>query len=189
MKKEHIKTYFNDELDAIKNLDNKRIEELISKLENALINNQTIYIFGNGGSGSTASHFVADFNKSLFNKIDKRFNFKCLNDNIPIMLAISNDYGYEDVFLNQLKGRVSSSDIIIAISGSGNSKNIIEAVSYAKKEGAFIVGLTGYDGGKLSKLSDLEINSGINNMQITEDIHLIIEHLIISYFHEKYEVM
>lgn len=189
MKKEHIKNYFNDELDAIKNLDTKKIEELISKLESALINDQTIYIFGNGGSGSTASHFVADFNKSNFKKIDKRFKFNCLNDNIPIVLAISNDYGYADVFSNQLKGRVNSSDIIIAISGSGNSKNIIEAVSYAKNEGAFIIGLTGYDGGKLSKLSDLEINSGINNMQITEDIHLIIEHLTISYFHKKYEVM
>ncbi len=189
MKKEHIKTYFNNELESIKNLDNKKIEELISKLENALINNQTIYIFGNGGSGSTASHFTADFNKSTFSKIDKRFNFRCLNDNIPTMLAISNDYGYDNIFLKQLNGRLSDSDIVIAISGSGNSKNIIEAVSYAKNAGAFIIGFTGYDGGKLSKLSDLEINSGINNMQITEDIHLIIEHLIISYFHRNYEVL
>lgn len=189
MEEIYIKNYFNDEISSINKLNKNKINELILKLDDALINNKVIYIFGNGGSASTASHFVADFNKSKFRKTCQRFNVICLNDNIPSMLAISNDYGYDKVFLNQLEGRVNSNCIVIAISGSGNSKNIIDAVSYAKSEGAFIIGFTGFDGGNLSKLTDLEINSKINNMQITEDIHLIIEHLIISYFHKKYEVI
>ena len=149
--------------------------------------NKNIYVFGNGGSGSTASHLYNDFAKAIFKETDKKFRIYCLNDNIPSLLAVANDIGYEEVFRYQLKRYgISSNDVIIALSGSGNSKNIINAVSYAKDNGATIIGLTGFDGGKLKKLSDYSLDTNINDMRITEDIHLIINHLLINAFYEMY---
>ena len=181
-----INNYLENEINTIKNLDKNKIQSVIDILDDALQNNKKVYIFGNGGSGSTASHIVCDFNKAEFKNTNKRFQFTCLNDNIPLMLAISNDIAYEDVFYNQLLNRLTKDDIVIGISGSGNSKNIIKAVEYAKKIGAYTVGFTGYDGGKLKKIADITLDSNIKNMQISEDIHLMLEHLMISYFYERY---
>ena len=183
-----IKDYFEKEKMVINNLDIKAINMVYSVLVDALEKKKKVFTFGNGGSGSTASHMVNDFNKALFKGSDNVFNFTCLNDNISSILAISNDISYDDVFLYQLKGRLTSDDIVIAFSGSGNSRNIIKAVEYARKCGATVVGFTGYDGGKLKKIANYSINTNIDNMQITEDIHLIIEHLLISLFYQNYGV-
>ena len=104
----------------------------------------------------------------------------CLNDNIPTMLAIANDISYDDVFLFQLEGRLTADDLVIAISGSGNSKNIIKAVEYAKRVGAKVVGICGYDGGKLFSLSDFPMHVNVNDMQIVEDIHMAFDHMMMS---------
>ena len=133
---------------------------------------------GNGGSGSTASHMVCDILKGCSFKKEKRFKIMCLNDNIPTILAYSNDVSYEKIFEEQLKNYLNDGDILLAISGSGNSKNIINAVNYAKKNNFYVVGFTGYDGGMLKKLSDLSIDTNINDMQISEDIHVIVMHIL-----------
>ena len=184
--KEKIINYLNLERETIKNLDIEKINAVFNILDDCLKEGKNVYVFGNGGSGSTASHMTNDFNKAIFNDTDNVFNFKCLNDNIPTMLAIANDTDYSEIFRYQLINHISENDVIIAFSGSGNSKNIIKAVTYAKECKATIIGFTGYDGGKLKCLSDISIDSNIFNMEITEDIHLIIEHLLISMFYDVY---
>ncbi len=139
-----------------------------------------IFIMGNGGSAATASHFVCDFNKGLNQPGQKPFKFICLNDNIPAMLAWGNDQGYADIFVEQLRNLLEDGDIVVAISGSGNSPNIIRAVEYARARGCLTVGLAGYDGGQLKKLADHCVHVDINNMQIAEDVHMIIDHMAMT---------
>ena len=186
--KKEIIGYLTEERNVIENLNVDEMNAVLGLLDDCLDNGRTVYVFGNGGSGSTASHMANDFNKAIFKKTDKRFNFSCLNDNLPSVLAISNDEGYDEIFRHQLYGRLTKDDVIIAISGSGNSKNIINACEYAKEIGATIVGFTGYDGGKLKKMADYSINARVDNMQISEDIHLILEHMMISIFYDKYNL-
>lgn len=183
-----VNTYLGQEIATLRDLDTLSINKVINVLDECLTKGKKVYVFGNGGSGSTASHMANDFNKTLFEKTDKVFNFICLSDNMPLTLAIANDEGYDEIFRYPLIDRLTKDDVVIAISGSGNSKNVINAVEYAKKVGALVIGFTGYDGGKLKQLSDVSVDTNINNMQITEDIHLIIEHMMISIFMETYGV-
>ena len=138
----------------------------------------TIYVFGNGGSASTASHMANDYNKGLNEFLDKKFRFVCLNDNVATLMSIANDISYEEVFRMQLRGKLEEKDLVVGISGSGNSMNVINAISYAKEMGVKTVGLCGYEGGKLKALSDVVLHVKLNNMQIVEDIHLIFNHLL-----------
>lgn len=175
-----IKDYIDLERSILEKLDVNEIDRTLNLLVETLNNEGTIYIFGNGGSSSTASHFVNDFNKGVSEHLEKKFNFICLNDNVSTLMAIANDIGFEEVFRFQLKNKLKKNDIIIAISGSGNSKNVINAVEYAKENGNQIIGLTGYNGGKLKELSDINLHVPVNSMQVTEDIHMIFDHLMMS---------
>lgn len=172
--------YITSEIDVLKHIDTSEVESAAATLYEAIHKQKTIYCFGNGGSASTASHFVNDFNKILNSKCEKKFSCICLNDNVPTIMAVANDIGYEDIFRFQLEGHINPGDIIIAISGSGNSKNIINAVEYAKKQNAIVIGLTGFNGGALGEMCDINLHAPIDNMQITEDIHLMFNHLIVS---------
>ena len=184
--REKIKEYLRKEKEVIDNLDVGTINMVFSILDDALQNNRKIYVIGNGGSGSTASHLTSDFDKMILKNTDKRFNVTCLSDNMALTLAIANDVGYDYIFMYQMIGHINPNDIVIAISGSGNSMNVINAVDYAKECGAMIIGLTGFDGGKLKNKSNYSVDTNIDNMQITEDIHLILEHMLVSMFYEKY---
>lgn len=175
-----IDTYFETLKQTIDNLDRKSIEALIELLLKTRENGNNIYIMGNGGSAATASHFTCDFNKGLSYKRDIRFKMICLNDNIATMLAYSNDLGYENVFVEQLKNFLKKDDVVIGISGSGNSKNILKAVEYANGLGANTVGITGFDGGKLKDMVNVSIHADINNMQVAEDVHMMICHMLFS---------
>ncbi len=175
-----IKEYIKKEIDVLNNLDVDSINEVINILEETRLNGKTIYIFGNGGSSATASHYQTDFNKGVSENIEPKYNFRCLNDNVATMMAISNDIGFEEVFRYQLRGHIAEGDVVIAISGSGNSKNVINAVEYAKENGNKVIGITGYSGGKLDAISDYHLRADVNSMQITEDIHMIFDHLIMS---------
>lgn len=161
-------------------LDRLEIMSAVEVLYKAIKDQKTIYSFGNGGSASTASHFANDFNKILNGKLRNKFTFTCLNDNIPTIMAIANDIDYSEIFAFQLEDRVKPGDVVIAISGSGNSSNVIYGVVEAKAQGASVIALTGYDGGKLKDLADINLHVPINNMQITEDLHLMYNHLLIS---------
>ncbi len=183
-----INNYFQLLKQTLDNLDRTELETFINILLNARDKGRCIYIMGNGGSASTASHFVCDFNKGMSYGKDKRFKVICLNDNIPTMMAYSNDISYEDIFVEQLKNFLNEDDVVIGISGSGNSKNILKAIEYANSKGAVTIGLTGYDGGVLRKICRHSINANINNMQVSEDIHIMICHMIHSVMTSKADV-
>lgn len=179
-----IKTYLENEIAVIKNLDVDAINDAMNAIMEAYETKKKIYIFGNGGSSATASHYQNDFNKGISEYVETKFKFHCLNDNMATIMAIANDIGFEEVFRFQLTNNLEKGDLIIAISGSGNSKNVINAVQYAKEQGNKIIGLTGFKGGKLKELSDISLHVPINSMQITEDIHMIFDHLIMSIFYK-----
>ena len=179
-----IKAYIDREIEVLNQLDADAINAAMNLLADTFAAKKYVYIFGNGGSAATASHFVNDFNKGVFEKTDMMPRFVCLNDNTPTLTAVANDIGYDEVFRFQLRGRIEPGDLVIAISGSGNSPNVINAVEYAKGQGNKIIGVTGYSGGKLRSLSDVSLHAPIDNMQITEDIHMIFDHLMMGVFCE-----
>ena len=179
-----IKKYIDDEISTLKRLNIDAIDEVMNVMMKAYENGNTIYVFGNGGSSATASHYQNDFNKGISEHTEKKFNFLCLNDNIATMMAIANDIGFEEVFRFQLKGHIKSGDLIFAISGSGNSKNVLNAAEYAKKQGNKVIAITGFDGGKLDKIADYHLHAPIKSMQITEDIHMFFDHMIMSIFYK-----
>lgn len=180
--KKDIQAYYEKEEKIIKSLNVDELNEAMNALLEAYNKEATIYVFGNGGSSATASHMMVDFNKGACSEVEKRFRFVCLNDNIPTLMAIGNDIGFENVFYYQLENKLTKNDVILAISGSGNSHNIIKAVEYAKQQGVKIIGMTGYDGGKLDKLSDYHLHAPIDDMQITEDIHMSFDHMMMQIF-------
>ena len=179
-----IQEYINLEIETLKKLDINAINEAMNLIHDTYEKEGTIYVFGNGGSSATASHYQNDFNKGISEYVEKKFRFLCLNDNIPTVMAIANDIGFEEIFRFQLKNKLKKDDIILAISGSGNSKNVLNAVEYAKECGNKIIGMTGYNGGKLSQLSDVSLNASVMSMQVTEDIHMIYDHLIMIIFYK-----
>lgn len=182
---QEILQYLQLEMNILQQLDISKISVAMNLLLEAYENSCTIYIFGNGGSSATASHFQNDFNKGISELTEQKFRFCCLNDNISTLMAIANDIGFEEVFRFQLKGKLKKGDLLLAISGSGNSQNVVNAVSYGKELGNKVIGLTGFNGGKLKELSDISLHVPVNSMQITEDIHMIFDHLIMSVF-QKY---
>jgi len=177
-----IKSYIQKEMDIIKLLDVDAINDAMNLLNATLEAEKNIYIFGNGGSAATASHFTNDFNKGISEYTEKKFRFMCLNDNAATIMAIANDISYDEVFRFQLKGRLAEGDIVVAISGSGNSPNVVNAVEFAKSCGNKVIGLTGYSGGKLKPLADVSLHVPVDDMQITEDVHMIFDHLMMSVF-------
>lgn len=180
----NIREYLDREIKVLNSLDLDVISDVMNAILETYQNERNIYIFGNGGSAATASHFANDFNKGISEYLDKKFNFICLNDNVPTLLAIANDIGYEAVYEFQLRGRVKSDDLVIGISGSGNSPNILNAVEYAKTQGAKTIGITGFGGGKLAQMAAISLNVPVDSMQITEDVHMIFDHLMMSIFYD-----
>lgn len=180
-----INHYLNNLVETIHSLDIKNIEKFIELILETYKNDGNIYIFGNGGSGSTASHFCGDFMKGISYGLSKKFKVICLNDNIPSITAIANDISYEDIFIEQLKNFLKRKDLVIGISGSGNSANIIKALEFANKIGARTIAMCGFDGGKIRKIASLTIHAKINDMEISEDIHLILVHCIKRVIHQN----
>jgi len=163
----------------------KKMDDIASVLLQARAERKTIFIMGNGGSASTASHFVSDLSKGTIVPGFPRFKAVALTDNIPTLLAWANDTSYEDIFLEQLKNLMESGDVVIGISGSGNSTNIIKAIDYANTNGGTTIGISGYDGGALLKSAKINIHAPSQYMQRVEDIHLLIEHLLTSLLREE----
>ena len=176
--------YCNDLRSMINNIDIKSISDFLNLMKDAAKSGRKIYICGNGGSASTASHFAGDYNKGLK---DYEFDFICLSDNLPTIMAIANDISYDEIFRYQVKNKLRSNDIVIGISGSGNSQNIVNVLDYAKQCGAYTVGVTGYDGGKVKQMVDLAIHFPINDMQVVEDLHLILNHMTMRILKEEKE--
>ena len=180
------KKYLVDLKELINGINMNEITEFIKEIENVYKNGKTIFIMGNGGSAATASHFACDINKGVSLKLQKKFKVLCLNDNIPIMLAYANDISYDSIFIEQLKNYLVKDDLVIGISGSGNSKNVLNAIEYANEIGARTFGIIGFDGGKLKDIAQKSLIVSSYDMQKIEDCHMILTHLTMQYFSEKY---
>ncbi len=161
----------------------KNISAFIELILETRDKNRTIYFIGNGGSASTASHFVNDISLGS-RQFEKPFRAISLCDNQAVITAIANDDGYENIFLQQLQTQAKTGDVLVSISASGNSKNIIKAVNWAKKNNLSTVGLSAFDGGKLSELVDLNIHvpTQIGEYGPAEDLHMVICGLVGSFF-------
>lgn len=177
-----INEYYEREKRVIDSLDREEINAAMNALLDAYEADATVYVFGNGGSSATASHMVCDFNKGTCAELEKKFRFICLNDNIPWLMAIANDKSFEDIFVDQLRGHLKPTDMVLAISGSGNSHNVVKAVEYAKEVGAKVIAMTGYQGGKIRKMADYYLHAPVDDMQITEDLHMGFDHMIMQIF-------
>lgn len=175
--------YINNLIKILNQIDLSSIEKIVELLESTIGKNK-IYIIGNGGSAATSSHMATDLGLGLKRRNIRTFNIESLTDNIATITAISNDIGYDNIFYSQLEHRIKADDVLIAISCSGNSNNIIKAVSYAKEQQAKIIGVTGFDGGKLKELSDVSFHVKTNEGEygLVEDVHMILDHIIYSYY-------
>lgn len=169
-------------IDALKKTIDKlnidSVQEAIELILQAYERGGTIYIFGNGGSGATSSHIAGDFVKGVSFGLEKRFRMICLNDNFTGLSAYSNDISYDLVFVEPLKNFLKAGDLVIGLSGSGNSKNVVLAFEYAKEIGVETIAFCGYKGGKIKEIATVAVHAEIDNMEIAEDMHLIAFHII-----------
>ncbi|HEY92061.1 MAG TPA: SIS domain-containing protein [Dehalococcoidia bacterium] len=173
-----IGTYFLDVSMTLDKLRKDRITSAVEVLNEAREKGKRIYTFGNGGSAATASHIACDLAKGAAGNNRPGLRAFSLNDSIPLTTAWANDTDYENVFSARLIGLVDPGDVIIAISGSGNSPNVLNGVNAARLRGATTIGLSGFDGGKLSSLVDIAIVAHVNDMEQVEDVHLLIGHVL-----------
>ena len=176
--------YLNQLTDLIQTFDLSVYDSMVQMILEAYDRNAQIFVMGNGGSGSTASHLVCDINKGSCFDLPRKFKMICLNDNMPTILALANDVSYDAVFEEQLKNFLNADDIVIGISGSGNSKNVLRAIRFAQKAGAHTIGWCGFGGGRLAALADLAFIADSHDMQQVEDAHMIVAHMLMQSLHK-----
>lgn len=174
-----INGYLFEMLNHVKNTSDRILESVAKRLFDCAVKGKMIFLVGNGGSAATAEHFCCDLSKGC-NSDDRSVKVRSisLTSNTSLSLAVCNDVAFESLFVEQLKIFSKAEDILIAISASGNSKNVVNAAEYAKQNGMFLIVFTGFDGGKLSRLSNIEINVPSQNYGQIEDMHLIYAHII-----------
>jgi D-sedoheptulose 7-phosphate isomerase len=171
--------YFEELQRVIAGLSHERLDQMADTLVKAYESGRVVYTFGNGGSASLASHLACDLGKgTAYCNGGKRFRVLALTDNLTTLTAWANDSSYEDVFSEQLRSFVQPQDVAFAISGSGNSKNVLNALQVAREAGATTLGISGFQGGQMKSLCDICVVVPSNNMQIIEDIHLAMAHSI-----------
>ena len=170
----------------LKQLDYGHIGAFIETLLQARERQARIFFIGNGGSAATASHFANDIAIGSASR-SKPFRVVSLCDNAAVLTAIGNDFGYDQIFVRQLENQMDAGDVLVALSASGNSENILQAVTYAQKHGGITVGLTGFDGGQLRKMVQLNVHvpSQKGEYGPVEDIHMILDHVIGAYLKLK----
>ena len=179
-----VESYQQGLVGVLGKLDLKQVNQAIEWLREARAEERHIFVCGNGGSGATASHFACDMLKCASYNRPRRFRIQSLSDPIPTMMAFSNDVAYEVIFEEQLKNFAREGDLVMALSGSGNSPNVVRAVEYANSIGCRTMALTGHDGGKLGPIAELEINVPFTHMGRIEDAHMAVCHMIAYYFIE-----
>lgn len=179
---EMIQSYLKWTADACRQIDPDQVQRLIDLLFEARSQGQRIFIIGNGGSAATASHFCEDLGKCTLRDLDDPLRFKVisLTDNLPYITAWANDNGYDLIFEQQLRNIGEPGDLVIGISASGNSPNIIRAIEYANANGMTTVGMTGFSGGKLMEIADHKVHVPIADFGMAESMHLVIVHIIIA---------
>jgi len=180
-----VDTYFAHLSSTIEILPLHTINEAVEFLMRAYETSATIFLFGNGGSAALASHLACDLGKGTINGSPKRFRALALTDNVPLMTAWANDSKYDNIFAEQLLNFVQPQDVALAISGSGNSPNVLNALQAARDAGAYTVGLTGFEGGRMKELCDVCVVIPSDNMQIIEDLHLCVAHSLFTTIRQK----
>ncbi len=183
---EFISQYIDELKRCLDSLDKKKIGKVIDVLMQTYQKKKKIFIMGNGGSASNASHMACDLSKGTLTRVydegEPRFRVISLTDNVAMLTAFANDLSYKDVFIQQLRNLVERGDLVIVLSGSGNSKNVVKAIQYAKRCGARTIGFLGFkDGGNLGQLVDLAIIVDSRAYGPCEDIQLILDHIITSW--------
>ena len=173
-----VSDYLQRVQETLPKLDMGRIGVLLDLLVQTYEAGGTIYIFGNAGSGATASHVCGDFIKGISYGLTKRFKMMCLNDNLTAVMAIANDSSYDDIFVEQLINFLGKNDLVIGISGSGNSKNVVKALAYANEHGTKTVAFCGYTGGKIKDMATVAIHVPVMDMEISESVHMMIFHSV-----------
>lgn len=184
---EFTKSYISRLIELLKNIDVQVISDIIDVLNRVENVRGKVYIIGNGGSAATASHMANDFGPGLRRRGIMNFDAYSLADNSSVCTAIANDTGYDNIFYMQLLNNLRENDVLIAISCSGNSPNIIKAVEYAKEVGTAVVGVSGFDGGRLRELCDIcfHVDAPKGEYGLVEDVHMILDHIIYSYYIEQ----
>lgn len=175
---QETRRYLTEVQDVLGRLPLDMLEEAIDILLSANYVGSTIFILGNGGSAATASHFACDLSKGTIVPGCPRFRVVALTDNVPLITAWSNDVAYEEIFAEQLSNLINRGDVVVAFSGSGNSPNILRAVTMARQHGSITIGFSGFDGGRLSQMVDVPVIVPSHCMEQIEDVHLILCHLM-----------
>ncbi len=199
-----LEEYRTREIEVYQKLNLADVNKVMNVLEDARKSGKHIFICGNGGSATTASHYTGDFNKCVNMSLagldgysedgipnaEKMkeiplYNFESLSDNVATMMAVSNDESYAEVFRFPLSVKMQPGDIVIGISGSGNSANVVNAFDYAKEHGGTVIAIVGYSGGKMKEIADYSIHVDIDNMQIAEDLHMVLDHMMVWVLNHK----
>jgi D-sedoheptulose 7-phosphate isomerase len=184
----NVTDYLDRVCQEIRRIDPAQIEGLSSLIEDAYKTGRFVFIIGNGGSGANASHLCEDLAKCTLRDIDRqrRLRVLSLTDNAAWLMAVANDLAYDRIFLEQLRNLASPGDLVLAISGSGNSPNILKAVEWANANGLTTVGITGFGGGKLREMAQHSLHCPIDDMGIAESLHQVVFHWIIDDLHRRF---
>jgi D-sedoheptulose 7-phosphate isomerase len=176
------KAYFSYLNTVLQNIDTLEVAQFVRTILDARERGATVYIIGNGGSAATASHFANDFSIGT-NDYEKPFRVISLTDNVAVISAIGNDFGYDEIFVRQLRVHAKKGDVLVGISASGNSVNLINAFYFAKIAGIKTVAITAFDGGKMKSIADqgIHVATGANEYGPAEDAHMILDHLVSGY--------
>jgi D-sedoheptulose 7-phosphate isomerase len=183
--------YLADFTQLLKKVDPKQVQTMVDLLTEAYVNDKYVFIIGNGGSGANASHLCEDLGKGTLHDFEKQKRLKVmsLTDNTPYILAWGNDTSYDRVFVEQLKNFAEPGALLISISGSGNSPNVLKTVEYANAHGMKTLGVTGYDGGKLKKLAQHNVHVPSFNMGAVESVHSVLFHYLLDTLYEKFKTI
>lgn len=187
VKVSYAQAHFERLRDVIAAVPYEQIDAVAEILYRAYLNDKQVFVMGNGGSAATASHFASDLSKNTVVAGRRRFRAICLNDNLPVITALANDLGYESVFVEQMRNLLRPGDVVIVVTGSGNSPNIIEALKYARSCSATTIAFLGFDGGKAKALVDAYIHIECNDYGLVEDVHYALGHFFREYFQNRIE--
>ena len=182
---ESVGAYFGELKAVLDAVPLERIDEIGATLYEAYRHDKQVFVVGNGGSASTASHMACDLAKNTMTGNRPRFRVMSLTDNVALLSALANDDGYESIFEEQLVNLIRTGDVLIVLSGSGNSPNVLAAMRYARKRSATVIAFLGFDGGEAAGLADHVVVAPTQDYGLIEDVHLILNHALTSYFRSR----
>jgi len=184
---ESVGAYFTELKTLLDAMPLERIESIGAALYSAYRHDKQVFVVGNGGSASTASHFACDLAKNTINGNRPRFRVISLTDNVALMTALANDHGYDAIFVEQLVNLIRTGDVLVVLSGSGESENVVSAMRYARSRSATVIAFLGFEGGSAAALADHVIVAPTDNYGLIEDVHMILAHALTSYFRSRLE--